>query len=168
MIQKKICMVGSFAVGKTSLVRRYVDSIFSDKYHTTVGVKIDKKDVVLNHQTIRLMIWDLAGDDHYQQIRMSHMRGAVGYVLVADGTRAKTLDIALELSKRIEDSLGNLPFILVLNKNDLVEEWEINKAAIDSLKKKGLNVIEASAKNGSEVERVFEHLAARQLLHDAC
>lgn len=61
VLQKKICMLGGFSVGKTSLVRRYVHSVFSDAYLTTVGVKIDKKIVTLPDRTVNLILWDLAG-----------------------------------------------------------------------------------------------------------
>ena len=91
MLQKKICMLGGFAVGKTSLVRRFVQSIFSETYLTTVGVKIDKKSVVLSDKTVDLILWDLAGEDDIGSFRLSYVRGASGLVLVADGTRAATL-----------------------------------------------------------------------------
>jgi small GTP-binding protein len=76
MIQKKICLLGAFAVGKTSLVSRFVKSIFSDRYYTTVGVKIEKKIVRVGEQQWNLIIWDLAGEDEFMQIRMSYLRGA--------------------------------------------------------------------------------------------
>ena len=69
MIQKKICMIGTSGVGKTSLVSRFVQSIFADKYLTTVGVKIDKKIVTVDGTEMTLMIWDLAGDDDYQRLQ---------------------------------------------------------------------------------------------------
>ena len=86
-IQKKICMLGAFSVGKTSLVKRYVASVFSETYLTTVGVKIDKKTVDLAGRVVNLILWDLAGEDDIASLRMSYLRGSAGYVLVADGTR---------------------------------------------------------------------------------
>jgi len=86
-LQKKICMLGAFSVGKTSLVKRYVDSVFSETYLTTVGVKIDKKVIDLSGRTVNLILWDLAGEDDINAFRMAYLRGAAGYVLVADGTR---------------------------------------------------------------------------------
>lgn len=96
MIQKKIVMLGSFAVGKTSLVARYVRSIFSEKYLTTIGVKVDKKEVALGDglPTVLLLLWDIYGDDEFQAIRPSLLRGASGYFLVADGTRPSSLERA--------------------------------------------------------------------------
>ncbi|CAN5885157.1 hypothetical protein BH20PSE1_BH20PSE1_21790 [soil metagenome] len=81
MLQKKICMLGFFGVGKTSLVRRYVCSVFSDTYLTTVGVKIDKT-VTVREQTLNLLLWDIAGADDISALRISYLRGAVGYLLV--------------------------------------------------------------------------------------
>ena len=78
MIQKKICMLGSFAVGKTSLVARFVRSIYSEKYHTTVGVKIDKKQVQFDGKSMNLILWDLYGEDEFQKVHMSYLRGASG------------------------------------------------------------------------------------------
>src|SRR5258708_29384662 len=118
-MKKKIWLVGLFGVGKTSLVRRYVQRMFEDKYLTTIGVKIDKKDVNVDGQEVTLAIWDIAGEDDLAQARISHLRGASGYLLVADGTRRVSLDKAMELKQRIEELLGTLPFLLVINKADL-------------------------------------------------
>ena len=99
MIQKKICMVGAFAVGKTSLVQRFVRSIFSEKYKTTVGVKIDKKVMNVNSQDLTLILWDLHGEDEFQELQRSYLRGTSGYFLVVDGTRPVTLDRARYLQR---------------------------------------------------------------------
>ena len=163
MIQKKICMVGLFGVGKTSLVRRFVDSIFDDRYLTTIGVKIDKKQVSVGGQDVNLMIWDLVGEDDFAQVRLSHLRGASGYLLVADGCRQASLDTAQSLYKRVTEALGPLPFILVVNKADLKERWEIQPAAIEALRKEGWTTVESSAKEGAGVEDIFLNLAERML-----
>ena len=87
MIQKKVCMIGSFGVGKTSLVARFVRSIFSEKYQTTVGVKIDKKILEVGDKQVTLVLWDIAGEDALTTVRPSQLRGASGYILVVDGLR---------------------------------------------------------------------------------
>ena len=163
MIHLKLCMVGAFAVGKSSLVKRYVQSMFSEKYHTTVGVKIDKKDIALGPTHVRLVIWDLAGEDHFSALRPTFMRGATGYLLVADGTRAHTLDAALELNRQIEVSQGPLPFALVLNKLDLLSQWEIPEPRIEALERGGMTLFRGSAKNGVSVHAMFEHFASHSL-----
>ena len=80
MIQKKVCMLGAFAVGKTSLVKRFVDSMFSEKYQTTVGVKIDRKRIQLDEQEVNLVLWDIHGEDELQKVRLSYVRGTSGSI----------------------------------------------------------------------------------------
>jgi small GTP-binding protein len=159
MIRKKICVLGSFAVGKTSLVRRFVSGIFSDKYLTTLGVKIDKKKLLINNQKIEFIIWDLAGEDEFITVRESYLRGCSAYLLVADGTRKETLDVAHSLHQRMKSKDESLPFIFLLNKSDLKAEWEINKKQIKELSNSGWTVIETSAKNNLGVSDAFQLLA---------
>ena len=159
--QKKICMIGGFSVGKTSLVKRYVHSVFSEAYLTTVGVKIDKKTVDLADRTVNLILWDLAGEDDINSFRMTNMRGAAGYVLVADGTRPSTIDVALSLRQRVEAEMGPLPFVLLLNKCDLKEEWAISDADLAGLRGNGWRVEPSSARTGEGVEDAFKELAVR-------
>ena len=109
MLQKKICMLGGFGVGKTSLVSRFVTSLFSDTYLTTVGVKIDKKTIALDAREMTLMLWDIYGQDDFQTVRDSYLRGASGYLLVADGTRYATLDTAAALQQKAESVIGRRP-----------------------------------------------------------
>jgi hypothetical protein len=161
MIQKKICMLGTFAVGKTSLVRRFVESIYSDKYHTTVGVKIDKKTVMVGEKEIMLMLWDIEGTESEHEVRMSYLRGASGYLLVADGTRQQTLYRALAIQTRVEESIGQVPFLLLINKADLTEEWAISERESTALRERGWTVINTSAKSGLSVEEAFLMLATR-------
>ena len=163
ILQKKVCMLGAYAVGKTSLVSRFVRSIFSDKYQTTVGVKIDKKTVTLGDQEMSLILWDLAGEDDYIQVRMSYLRGSAGYLLVADGMRRATLDKAVELQQRAEREIGELPFILLINKLDLIADWEIKESDIAALSARGWRVVATSAKTGVGVQETFLALAQKTL-----
>lgn len=167
MIQKKICMVGTFGVGKTSLVARFVKSIFSDKYLTTLGVKIDKKALTVAGVEVNLMLWDLAGEDALTQVKASHLRGASGYILVADGCRKSTLDAAVDLQARVSGELGEVPFTCVVNKLDLRETWEVDAAALDALSARGWNFLLTSAKSGEGVEHLFVGLAERMLAETA-
>lgn len=163
MLQKKICMVGAFATGKTSLVAKFVYSIFSEKYQTTVGVKIDRKTVNVQEQELNLILWDLYGEDEFQKLRTSYLRGSSGFLLVADGTRKSTLQTALELQQRVEDAIGKVPFVLVLNKWDLQDEWELEPENLEAIENKGWTVIRTSAKTGLNVEEVFQTLATKIL-----
>ncbi|HEU4927597.1 MAG TPA: Rab family GTPase [Vicinamibacterales bacterium] len=159
MHQNKICMLGGFGVGKTSLVSRFVSSIFSDTYLTTVGVKIDKKKVTLDSGEMTLMLWDIYGQDDLQTVRDSYLRGATGYLLVADGTRYSTLDIAVALQGRAESVIGGVPFLLLLNKSDLEREWQVDEETLVNLVDQGWRVLKTSAKTGAGVEEAFTTLA---------
>ena len=160
-LQKKICMLGGFSVGKTSLVRRFIQGVFSDAYLTTVGVKIDKKNIELPNKNVTLILWDLAGEDDVSSLRMSHLRGAAGYVLVADGTRPSTLDVALSIRERAEADYGTLPFVMLINKNDLTDQWSINDDTIGELRDNDWWVQTSSAQSGDGVEEAFKQIAVR-------
>jgi small GTP-binding protein len=159
MLQKKICMLGAFGVGKTSLVSRFVNSIFSDKYLTTVGVKVDKKTMTMDYGELTLMLWDIYGQDEFQTVRDSYLRGASGYLLVADGTRHATLDTATALQQKAESVLGRVPFLLLLNKSDLDSEWQVNEQRLWKLAEQGWPVVKTSAKTGAGVDDAFAKLA---------
>jgi small GTP-binding protein len=160
MIQKKVCMIGSFGVGKTSLVARFVRSIFSEKYQTTVGVKIDKKILEVGDKQVTLVLWDIAGEDALTTVRPSQLRGASGYILVVDGLRRGTYETAIDLEKRVADAIGPVPFLCVFNKNDLRQSWEVTEADVEVLRQRGWSVILSSAKNGEGVEELFQQLTA--------
>jgi len=152
-------MLGAFAVGKTSLVKQYVHSIFSEKYHTTVGVKIDKKSVTVKSNKVELIIWDLYGKDEFQNIRASYLKGASGCIYVVDGTRQNTLDSAMEIKADVARIVGNIPGIMALNKADLKSMWEINSEKMDDLETEVDILFKTSAKNGMHVESAFQSLA---------
>ena len=166
MIKKKVCMVGLYGVGKTSLVKRFVESIFDERYLTTVGVKIDRKDVTIGERTVTLAIWDIAGEDELAALRISNLRGASGYILVADGCRIASLEKAVDLNRRITDSLGPLPFVLVVNKADLRNQWEIHSRDLQGLTENGWRAFETSAMTGDGVEQVFLELTRSMLDRD--
>ena len=163
MLQKKICMLGSFAVGKTSLVRRFVESIYSDVYQTTVGVKIDKKNIQVNGGEVSLVLWDIYGEDDYQKMRWSYLRGASGYLLVADGTRRVTLEKARELEQRAREEAGEIPFVFVINKCDLHQDWEVDDSFEVQMREQNWSLLRSSAKTGEGVEEAFSLLAQKML-----
>jgi len=163
MIQKKICLLGSFAVGKTSLVKRFVHGKYTDKYLTTLGVKIEKKIVLSTDSNVNLIIWDLAGEDEFQKVRLTYLRGASGYLIVADGTRRETLNKALILKEGAESVIGPKPFILLFNKADLDDNWEIEPNLADDFAQKNWLVMKTSAKTGHGVEEAFQMLTQKML-----
>lgn len=153
-------MIGDFGVGKSSTVARYVSNIFSEKYQTTVGVKIDTKQLDTEQgQTIKMVIWDIAGTDNLKQMNANYLRGAAAYLLVADGTRAETLETALDLKKQVEAVAGDIPFVGLLNKADLTEDWEIPDSQFDGLLARGWTFYKTSALDGANIEQAFQDLA---------
>lgn len=155
LVKKKICLVGAFAVGKTSLIRRYVEGVFSDRYLTTIGVKIDQKTVALDETgKVLLMIWDLAGSDEFQGVRRDYLRGASGFLAVADGTRRETLAAAVAEIEAILASQPGLPCLLLLNKADNEAEWELTSEEIAELEAR-FPVVKTSARAGVGVEEAF-------------
>ena len=154
MITKKVCMLGASAVGKTSLVRRFVDGGFSDRYLTTVGVKLDKKDLAVNGQDVRLVLWDLSGEDEFAQLRTSYLRGAAGCLLIVDPTRPDTLEKADELRAKAVAELGDRPLLTIFNKADLKPDWKVESDT---------DALETSAKTGDGVEDAFLRLSREVL-----
>lgn len=157
----KICLLGDFGVGKTSLVARYVRNTFSDSYLTTVGVKVDSKEVQLADGSVRkLVIWDIAGKSALDAINMSYLRGASGLLLVADGTREATLRSAVDLLLQSRSLLPDAHAILLINKLDLVDRWEVAPGTLVELRQ-SMPVIETSARAGDGVEQAFLEMATR-------
>ncbi|MGA9633081.1 MAG: Rab family GTPase, partial [Candidatus Acidiferrales bacterium] len=131
--------------------------------HTTVGVKIDKKVVQVGPQEVTLVLWDLYGEDEFQKMRWSYVKGASGYLLVADGTRRATFEKALALEEGVRQAAGSLPFIFVLNKADLASSWELDAGMEQQLVDKGWEVMRASAKTGENVDAAFRKLTEKML-----
>lgn len=159
MIEKlKICMVGATGVGKTSLVSRFARSIFTDKYRTTIGVTIERRDIRHGDQTTQLVIWDLSGEDEFQNVQPAYFRGAAGYVLVIDGTRPETIETALALKARLQSAVGNLPFVIAINKSDLIGTLESGGRELERVEKFGWMTVHTSAKTGAQVDEMFGKL----------
>jgi small GTP-binding protein len=152
-------MIGATGVGKTSLVRQFVKSIFSEKYHSTIGVKVDKKVVRLGDREVTMMLWDLQGEDDEFKIRPSFLRGASGYILVIDLTRYETLEVANLIQKMIETEFGKIPFRVLFNKNDLTDEIEITEQQMEKFIEDPDKIMRSSAKTGENVEKAFHQLA---------
>ncbi len=160
-LSRKISLLGDFAVGKTSTVARSVRNTFSDAYLTTVGVKVDTKTVLhAEGHSLRLVLWDIAGANSLDQMRANYIGGTQGLMLVADGTRAESVDTALALHDQAIRLLGREPpAVLVLNKCDLAGEWEVPLERIRDLAQR-LPVFSTSARTGEGVEEAFAALAA--------
>jgi len=159
VIQKKICLVGVFGTGKTSLVQQFVHSLFSEKYHSTVGVKIDRKTVDVSGTRVNLLLWDLAGRDEFEDVPASYLRGSSGIFYVVDGTRRETFDQLFEIREMVQGAIGPVPSLAALNKQDLTDQWRLGQGDYNSLRDVGLHTIGTSAKTGEGVEDAFLWLA---------
>lgn len=167
-VSKKICLVGDFAVGKTSLIRRFVEHEFSDQYLSTVGVKISRKPINLpvsseqKIQSLQLMIWDLEGHTKFKAIAPSYLKGASGAIMVADVTRQETID-RLDEHLKLFLSINSQGFIIIaFNKSDLFDDEKIDKLLTTYNFKEQTQVISTyatSAKTGKDVDLIFEKLA---------
>lgn len=160
MKSAKVCMVGAFGVGKTSLVRRYVHQQFDERYHTTLGVKIDTRIVEASKEPIKLVLWDMEGADPFEadkrplaRIR-SYMKGAHGLILVADGTRPATVKAALGLYHDFCREFQFIPAIMLANKADLTTEWRFDESVLPD----AISLFQTSALNGQNVEEAFTAL----------
>lgn len=163
VVQRKVCMLGATAVGKTSLVRRFVESIFSERYQATIGVRIDRKLVTVGGTDVSLLLWDLQGEDEFQRVRMSYLRGASGLIYVVDGTRRETLDTVGDLRTVVRESIGDVPSILLINKSDLGERFAFDGAMIEALGPGPLPTLRTSARTGDRVEEGFHALVTAML-----
>ena len=161
----KIIIVGDAAVGKTSLVLNYVKKIFKTNYLPTIGVDIYNKDITIDGDLIKIMVWDIAGQIGWEIMHKSYYRGAEGVFAVFDLTRKDTLkklDYWLDNVKKY--TKPGIPIIILGNKSDLTISKEINKEEINFfLKKKNFIYIDTSAKTGQNVYMAFNLLLERIL-----
>jgi small GTP-binding protein len=162
MIQKKVCMVGVFGTGKTSLVQRFVHSMFSERYLSTVGVKIDRKPIQIDGTDLTLVLWDLAGRDGHEDITTSYLRGSHAVLYVADGTRRETCDQLPELRALVREAAGEVPEVLALNKSDLKDRWALATGDEQALSHT-FDMVKTSAKSGDGVEEIFRRIGRAML-----
>ncbi|MDJ0599710.1 MAG: Rab family GTPase [Crocosphaera sp.] len=170
MIAKKICLVGDFGVGKTSLVRRFVQHQFSEQYLSTIGVTISRKSVMIlspdekqESQTVQLLIWDIEGKTQFQKISPHYLKSAQGVIIVADLSRQDTIaNIPLHIDLACSINPKNLTLSIVVNKIDLVEE-QLPTLLLQQLQIPNqfptIPIYHTSAKTGQNVEIMFYELA---------
>lgn len=164
IIKKKVCLVGDFSVGKTSLAQQYINQVFSDKYLTTIGVKIDTKLVRINDESeCKLLVWDVAGRDTLTPFQTSYLTGSSGFILVVDGTRKESIDSAKFLVDSAQEKLKGVPFVVLVNKSDMVDDWVFCNKNATVFDEYGWEWTTSSAKTGKNVEYAFSRIVEKML-----
>jgi len=165
---KKVCLLGDGAVGKTSLIRRYVYDDFDDKYLMTIGAKITKKAMkVISEDTkeeinLTMMVNDIVGQVEFERLHKQYYRGSKGGLFVCDLTRKDTLERVEWWLNSFREVAGDVPVILLGNKLDLKDEHEITFEDMAKFAKKfNCPYFLTSAKTGENVERAFENMGKR-------
>ena len=164
MRHKKVCLLGGYGVGKTAILQRYINSIFYEHYLSTIGVNISRISVPIDEKDLGIVLWDHAGESSSFGIEYRYLRGAEGFIVVADCTKASSIDLSLRLREKVLEIIPkDTPHLVLLNKVDLVEDLRLS----DSIKKRfaSLNVpvLKTSAKTGSMINDAFETMA--KMLH---
>lgn len=154
---KKIVLLGNFGVGKTSLMRRFIDDAFSEDYKVTLGVQIQKKVVTLkNGKSLSMIIWDVEGNTTVKNVRLSYLLGSSGLIYVFDATRSETFSDLNNEIVFIKESYPDSKLKVIGNKIDLVSKQSL----IDILKSKDIEYdYLTSAKTGENVNDMFTKLA---------
>ncbi len=164
LISKKVCLLGDFAVGKTSLVRRFVYDRFDDRYISTIGLKVSRKTITVPRENapieVKVMLWDLAGSEEFDRLRASYLRGAAGAVLVCDLSRPETCENLWVYVRQLQQATPNAHLVIAGNKVDLINPADpiathVNDIAADLQATAYLT----SAKQGHKVEALFRQLA---------
>ncbi|MCA9958920.1 MAG: GTP-binding protein [Anaerolineales bacterium] len=162
VVQRKVCLLGDFAVGKTSLVRRFVEDRFDDKYLSTIGVKVSRKTLQRVDNTLNLMIWDLVGGNEFSRREIGYLVGATGALVVCDLTRLDTLDAVSQYSHQLRTVNPQSVLVFVGNKVDLTEQRVITDEQLQALSDSwNGSYLLTSAKTGEQVEFAFSQLAQK-------
>jgi small GTP-binding protein len=158
MISKKVILTGSFGVGKTSLFNRFIYQQFSDKYLTTIGVKVNNKIVDIGDEKVSMMIWDIAGEVSQDKVPASYFLGASGIIYVMDLSRPRTFTNLETDIKFLREMLPNGDILIVANKRDLLTPEQL-EAVVDSIDS-NIDFL-TSAKTGENVESLFLDMGKR-------
>jgi len=162
-IQKKICLLGDFGVGKTSLVQRFVEGRFDDKYLSTVGVKISRKTLERSYGNMNMLLWDLAGSNGFESLSNTYMQGATGALIVCDLTRRDTLIACENYARQMRIITPGAQLVFVGNKVDMAKERVVSVpdllAVLSAFNERTFFL--TSAKTGEQVEEAFIHLAEK-------
>jgi small GTP-binding protein len=160
---KKVCLLGEFGVGKTSLVRRFVEDRFDERYLSTIGVLVSRKTMLIDRPEpidLTLLIWDTAGSERFSTVVRSYYQGAAGALIVCDLTRAETIVALTDYAAHVRAVNPGVPVVLVGNKLDLASQREIADEQLTTLALHlAAPMVLSSARTGAGVEAAFQLLA---------
>lgn len=168
-MKMKVCLVGEAAVGKTSLIRRFVHDDFDDRYIQTLGTKVSKKELVIDHPTesgdlhVDMTVWDIMGQKGFRELlKEAYFYGARGIIAVCDVTRRSTLDDLDDWIEGVYGVTGRIPIEFLANKIDLKDKTQFGEEEL----RQSARAYESpyhftSAKTGENVDAAFKNLAER-------
>ncbi len=166
VIKAKVCLVGEFAVGKTSLAKRYVHNIFEDRYFATIGAKITKaeiEEVGRDSTQVVMTIWDIMGEKGFRELlKEAYFEGANAALGVCDLTRADTLEDLKGWTEAVRRIAGDVPMMIVGNKADLEEKLQLREREVVAFARSmGFGHAITSAKTGENVHAAFQTIAGK-------
>ncbi len=149
---KKVVLIGHFGVGKSSLIKRFVENVFSDNYIVTIGVHISKKSIEIDGKELTFVLWDIEGKDDLKKVRPAYLIGTSGFIYVIDPTRVQTYQNFEEEFNFIQTSFPDAKIVTVANKSDLINKNDFQ----NSIKEYNLKIdFMSSAKTGDFVNEMF-------------
>jgi small GTP-binding protein len=162
---RKVVVIGDPAVGKTSLIKRFVQDVFDDRYLNTIGAKVMKKELGVNRPDtgeivdLKLILWDIAGQETFETVKKAYYRGASGAIVVCDMTRKETMEHLHKWIENLFDVSDVVPMIIICNKSDLAEDAQFDSSTVEGeYAPYGAPVFTTSAKAGENVEQAFHEL----------
>ena len=162
---RKVVVIGDPAVGKTSLIKRWVQDVFDDRYLNTIGAKVMKKELGVTRPDtgeivdLKLILWDIAGQETFDSVKKAYYRGASGAIVICDVTRRDTMEHMHRWIENLFDVSDVIPMVIIINKIDRDSEFTFSEEeVIDEFAPYGAGVYQTSAKTGTNVDMVFHEL----------